>query len=277
MSGFRLQRLGGVVHDDPAALDQIAMGDDIERRDRVLLDQQDRQPFLPVDAADDLEDLRDQEWRQPEARLVEHQQFWLRHQGASDRQHLLFAAGQIAGSDRAAFVEAGKIAVDPFPVAGHVVTAAHGRGRDEVLVGRQVLEHPPSLEHVGDAELDALLRHQRADAAAEKREFAAPDLAAFGGEQAADRFQRGALAGAIGAQQRHHAALGDVERDALDRKRNIVVDDFDVVERECLGGGLRVHGLIAISSRSRTARPADNRADCCRSFRGRAARSAGSR
>ena len=80
------------MHHDPTALNQIPVRDDLERRNRVLLDKQDRQPFVLVDLADDLENLRNQERSESEARFVEHQQFWLGHQGAADRQHLLFAA-----------------------------------------------------------------------------------------------------------------------------------------------------------------------------------------
>ena len=47
-----LQCLGTVVHHDAAAFDQIAVGDDFERGDRVLLDEQDREPFIAVDAAE---------------------------------------------------------------------------------------------------------------------------------------------------------------------------------------------------------------------------------
>ena len=237
MSGFCLQCLGGVVHHDPAALDQIAMGDDFERRDRVLLDQQDREPFIAVDPAEDLENFRDQERRQPEAWLVEHQQFWLGHQGAADRQHLLFTAGEIARRDRAAFVQAGKIAVYPFLVAVHVLAAVQGRGRDQDSpsgVRCSNTRRPSST-----CAIPSLTRScgiSRRCSGHGMCNSPRLHLAALRGEQAADRFQRCAFPRAIGAEQGHHSAFGHLDRDALDRERDIVVDDFDVVERQALGG-----------------------------------------
>ena len=71
----------------------------------VLLHQQDRHA-LGVDAADDGEGVLHQDRRQPEARLVEHQEPRLRHQRAADHQHLLLAAGERAGRLRRALASA---------------------------------------------------------------------------------------------------------------------------------------------------------------------------
>src|ERR1700730_5852534 len=127
-------------------------------------------------------------------------------------------------------MEAGKITVYPLPVAVQVVAAAHSRCRNKILVGRQMFEYASPLEHMGNSQLDPFLRHERAYVAAEKIQLTPPDFASFSGEQAADRFQRCALAGTVCAQQRHHPSLGDVDRYALDGKRNMVVDDFDIIQ-----------------------------------------------
>jgi hypothetical protein len=108
--------------------------------------------------------------------------------------------------------------------------AAHGRRGHQVLVGRQVLEHAAAFQHLGDAQLHALGRRQRVDVLAHEVHLAAGDLAALGLQQPADALQRGALAGAVGTQQRHHAALRHVQRHALDGQRHPVVDDLDVVQ-----------------------------------------------
>src|SRR5882757_1181124 len=67
--------------------DVAAMGE-LERVVGVLLDQEYRDLLLLVDVADDLEDLLDDERRQPERRLVEQQQPWPAHQRPRDREHL---------------------------------------------------------------------------------------------------------------------------------------------------------------------------------------------
>ena len=61
------------------------------------------------------------ERREAEGRFVEHQKIRPAHQGAADRQHLLFAAGKRAALLPVSFLEARKKAVNPFNVAGYAV------------------------------------------------------------------------------------------------------------------------------------------------------------
>ena len=75
-----------------ARLEHVATVGDVERHQGVLLDEQDRRALL-VDLDDDLEDLLDEDRREPHRRLVEQEQVRLRHQRPPDRAHLLLAAG----------------------------------------------------------------------------------------------------------------------------------------------------------------------------------------
>ena len=50
---------------------------------------------LVAQARDQVENLGDQHRRQPERRLVEHQELRARHQAARDGQHLVLPAGEI--------------------------------------------------------------------------------------------------------------------------------------------------------------------------------------
>jgi hypothetical protein len=68
-------------------------------------------------------------------------------------QHLLLAAGEVAGLHGAALLEPGKVLV-------HALDARHRRpvrldvgARDEVLLGGEVLEDPAPLEDLHDAAL----------------------------------------------------------------------------------------------------------------------------
>src|SRR5262249_60758546 len=63
----------------------------------VLFDQKQRDAF-PIDAPDQREQLLDEPRREAERWLVEDEQFWVGHQGAADRQHLLLAARERAGA-----------------------------------------------------------------------------------------------------------------------------------------------------------------------------------
>ena len=84
-------------------------------------------------------------------RLVENKQPRSRHQGASDRGHLLFAAGSEAGLCLSLFLQARKVAIDTFEVGGGFATtgaAAQGAG-DEILLDRQRAESNDVLQAPG--------------------------------------------------------------------------------------------------------------------------------
>src|SRR5690606_6386453 len=93
-----------------------------------------------------------------------------------------------------------------------------------------MLEHPPSLEDVTDTERNAVLRWAAADYLAVEPDLAAADLAAFRFQKAADRFQRRAFPGAVGAQKRNHAAARDFQRHPLDRQQDRVIENLNIVE-----------------------------------------------
>src|SRR5262249_37198110 len=65
------------------------------------------------------------------------------------------------------------------------------------------------------------------------------DLAPLGVQQIGNRFQSRRLAGAIGAEQCDDPAFRHIERNALQNKNNVVVDDLDIVDRKdrLRGGG----------------------------------------
>ena len=158
---------------------------DLEGGDGVLLDEQHGDAVDLVDLADDVEDLVDQEGREAETGLVEHQQLRLGHQRAGDGEHLLLAARQVAGLGLGALGEAREGLEHAVDQRRHVAAVAvHGGGGDEVFLRRQVTEDPPALEHMGDAEADAVRRVQGENIAARKGDLAARDLAALGLQQA---------------------------------------------------------------------------------------------
>src|SRR5262249_30753830 len=58
---------------------------------------------------------------------------------------------------------------------------------------------------------------------------AKPDRAGMTRDQARNRIQRRGLAAAIGAEQRHHAALGDFERD-IGGADQVAIADFEMLD-----------------------------------------------
>src|SRR5581483_5444701 len=106
---------------------------------------------LLVQLADDAEDLRDDEWREPERRLVEQQEPRALHDRACEREHLLLAAGQRSGLLVAASLEPREELADALEVrlqraAPHVCAEA------QVLPDRELRERPAPFGNVRDAE-----------------------------------------------------------------------------------------------------------------------------
>ena len=92
-----LEQLGRLPFEAHRALlhEHRALGE-VQRDVDRLLDDDDRRAAA-VDLADHLEQLRDDRRRQAERQLVDHQQLRPRHQRAAEGEHLLLAAGQVAG------------------------------------------------------------------------------------------------------------------------------------------------------------------------------------
>src|SRR6202171_2504002 len=61
-----------------------------------------------VDVFNDVKKSADYHGSEPKGRLIEHQHFWKTHEGASDRRHLLFSAGESSRLLAFTFSQAGK-------------------------------------------------------------------------------------------------------------------------------------------------------------------------
>jgi len=84
---------------------------ELEQRAEMFIDNENSLTFgfQPREA---LPNLEPQQRRQPFGRLIQDEQFRVRHQRATDRQHLLLAAGQFMAHVAAAFRKWGKEIVD---------------------------------------------------------------------------------------------------------------------------------------------------------------------
>jgi hypothetical protein len=88
----------------------------------------------------------------------------------------------------------------------------------------------PSFHHLDATAPHQLVRGEVLHFRAVEQDRTFGDLAAFGMQQIGNRFQCRRLAGAIGPKQRDNAAFRHVERNALEDKNNVVVDDLDIVD-----------------------------------------------
>ena len=162
----------------------------------------------------DREDLLHDQRRQAERRLIQQQQPRPQQQRARDRQHLLLAARKRAGLLAEALAQSGEIAEHALEVLGDALTvAADVAAKPEVLLDRQLEERAAPVRHVRDAALHDVLGGAAVDTFLAQADFAA------GAHHAADRPQRGGLAGTVRTQQRGDTALFHREVDAVQHPR----------------------------------------------------------
>ena len=189
---------------------------------RVLLHEQYRGAVL-VQAADYIEYLLHKDGREAHGGLVEHQQLGAAHQRAADGEHLLFAAGERARHLAAALLQARELREHFFQVLVHAGAAAGIGAHLQILLYGHLQEDAPALRHLGQAALHDLVRRQAADVLAQELHRAGARA-----QQAGYGLQRGGLARAVGADERHHLAPVHVEGDALDGVDGAVID-VDVI------------------------------------------------
>ena len=221
------QLVGGALERDLADLQHDGALGDGERHRRVLLDQHDRDA-LAVDLADHLGELLDDPRRQAERRLVEQQHARRGHQRAADREHLLLAAGQQRGALGPALAQDREQLVDARPRS--VLVARRESARAQVLLDREGPEHAPALGNLHEPRARDVGRAAADEVAPGELDRPARDRAALGAQRPGQRAQQRRLAGAVAAQHGGHPAVGDLERDAAQRRTGARVAHVQVVD-----------------------------------------------
>jgi hypothetical protein len=157
---------------------------------------------------------------------------------------LLLTAGRVAGLARPPRLQAGEVVVDLFQRDGDLRAArvARERAGQQIFLHGEVLEAMPSFHDLAHAHAHELVGGELVDALAPEFDRALGHIAALGGEQVGDRLQRGALASAVRAEQRHDPALGHFQRYALQHQDHVVVNHLDVVHRKIRHGGTGQRG-----------------------------------
>ena len=116
------QACAGIFHHDAADFQHIAEIRDLQRHVGVLLDQQDGHAALAVDAHHDIENFPGELGRQARGSArPSGSACGLRQQRARDRQHLLLAAGELAGLLLGALAQDREIAEHGLEVARDAV------------------------------------------------------------------------------------------------------------------------------------------------------------
>ncbi len=175
---------------------------ELQRKARVLFDDQHGDPLLQIDALHDAKDFLHHERRESEGGFIEQHQPGAQHKGTGDRQHLLLATRERAGLLAEPFREARKIAEQPVDVLPHRRPVRPGYGAEpKVLRHRKIGEGPAPLRHMGDPKTGDLFRCEAADVTAGEGEMA------FHPYESADCPQRRGLPGTVGPEQRRYASL----------------------------------------------------------------------
>ena len=183
------------VEHAPADLQYGCEIGDLERELDRLLGKQDRQPFA-VQPGKGLVHRFDDRGRKAERRLVQHQELWIAHQGAADRQHLPLASGHGAGALAAPFLQPRKDFIDALQQGGRALPVAQRRGAEQQIVLDALLhEQPPAFRRQREP-----FSHDRKRAVPCDLLPAKFDAARMHRDQAGNRIQRRGLAAAVGAQ-----------------------------------------------------------------------------
>src|SRR5581483_12042892 len=157
-----------------------------------------------------LEDAFDEDRREPHGRLVEHEQLRSGHERATDRAHLLLAAGHRPRLLAAPFGEAGEELEHAIHVlADGRAVAALKRTHLEVLRDRHARKELAPLGRLRDAALHDRVRRVVGDLAALEE-----DPALAGMIQAVDRSESRRLAGAVRPDEGDDLSLLDLDRDS---------------------------------------------------------------
>ncbi len=141
-------------------------------------------------------------------RFVEDQKARIGHQGATDGEHLLLAAGQQIGHAAGALGKPRKQRAD-FVVGPRVTRAAAiGSGGDQIFPRRQIGEHLASFGNKPDAELGDAIGRQRANFLTAKS-----DRTCGRRREPHDRAHGRGLAHAVAAHKRDHFTVAERERE----------------------------------------------------------------
>jgi hypothetical protein len=189
---------------DFAALHQVDAVGEAERGSQVLLDQQHGNP-ASRDIRNLVADLRDQLRHDAFGRLVEDDELRLHHEAARDRQHLLLAAREGAGSLPQPFLEARKAREHVFERA---LLRRPAQPEQKVLLDREQRKYAAPLRHVAYPHRRKPVRGDRVE-----RRALVDHRSAGAAQEAEDRAQRRSLADAIPPEQRDDVAVVDREVD----------------------------------------------------------------
>ena len=199
---------------DMAVVDDVDPARQCKRRGQILLYQYDGLSGGGQIAAG-FHQIANDHRRQPLERLVEKNDLGVAHQRAGNRQHLLFAAGQIGTAAAAALLQAREHRVDTFE---RPFLRRSQSGEDDVLLDAEAAEDAAVFRHQLHAGLgdDVALPPGEVDTV--EQHFAAPRR-----QYAHQALECRRLAGTVAPEQCHDLVALDAQRDIEQNMRVRVI------------------------------------------------------
>jgi hypothetical protein len=160
--------------------------------------------------------------RQTERWLVEHKEAWIRHHGAADRQHLLFASGQRPGRLALPFEQPRDVVVDPVKVArGGRAGAAQRPAESQVsaTLSKGNIWRPSATWAIPNSQTSQ-------DPGGEPRDVAPlpQDASGCRGQHARYRADQGRLAGTVRADDANEVSASNLQVHPRQGDRHTVTD-----------------------------------------------------
>jgi hypothetical protein len=209
---------GGARVAEHAALHDVRARRERQRHGDELLDEQHSGAGLD-DRADNRDQPADDHRGQSQGQLVDQDELGLRHQGLCEHHHLLLAAGQQAGLDIEALVQAREQLKSPGAALGRRLLGQGVRRHADVVVHRQAGQQPAALRDDGDpGGADLLWPPARQLRAVERHR------AGTRPQHAADGQDERRLAGAVRPEESGHLPGGHGNRHVLDDRAAAALD-----------------------------------------------------
>ncbi|SSM31858.1 Uncharacterised protein [Klebsiella pneumoniae] len=146
------------------------------------------------------------------------------HQGATDRQHLLLAAGHGAGALNTAFMQTREQLIHPFDAGLELIAVGKKTAHRQVLFHRHTRKDAPPFRNDRHR-----LAHDLRGLPVGNILTVKDNAPAGGARVAAQRAEQGGFPRAVGADKRDDLALFDMQADVVQRL-NLAVVGADVVK-----------------------------------------------
>ncbi len=114
---------------------------------------------------------------------------------------------------------------------GAAIASRVGTG-EQIFLDGKMFEAVPAFHYLDNTPLYQFGRTERVDTVTLEFDTALGNVATLGAQQGGNRLQRGGLSRTVSPEQGDDALLGNFERYAFQHQDDMIVNDFDVINRQ---------------------------------------------